>query len=125
MITSPLMSKIYFAYFDPQINKSHILAKHVDYSSNTAITLELQDYLHFATTIDGIDMRKEFLLGDFFLVTRNGSRLSNSTSKVPVEEAYQYMGSQIVFMRGRSLLNSTNNRELIGFGQLNIDQLFK
>lgn len=125
MLTSPLLTKVALGFLNQQY-KLTTFARHVDYSTKTTITLYFQDLPHFANTIENVNLAKEFFMGDYFLAVRNGSKFNSSNpSKVPVEEGYQYVGNQIVFIRDRSLLNSTNNTELLGFAKLTIDQLFK
>ena len=58
-------------------------------------------------------------------MARNGSGFDpNDTHSPPVEEVYQFVGDKVVFLRDRSLLNSSDNMELISFRQVFVDQTF-
>lgn len=115
--SSPLLTKIGFSV-TPVVNTARIIAKGVDYVANTVIDITFQDPAHYLTTLKGMNGDNSFDFSDYFLVVRN------TTNAIPggsyFEEAYQFVGSQVVFMRGRPLAG----RELTDFKKVVVDKFY-
>lgn len=125
VVTSPKLTKVAFGFYD-QSNNFNLILKHIDYTLNRAIDIEFKELPRFSKTIYGIDRSKELFLGDSFAVVRNGSRFNvSSNSSGLVEETYQFIGNQVVFLRSRSLINKTDFKEMLSFVRTGIDSSFQ
>jgi hypothetical protein len=108
--SSPLLTRMGCGYQDGA-GRSNIIAKYIDYSANKAVDLTFQDPVHFFTTVQGMRADYELDFNDYFLIARNGSSYNSShPDKPPYEEGYQFIGTQLVFIRGRLLTGSTGDR---------------
>ena len=85
-------------------NSRGCITKHINYDSNSVLDLQFENQQRFMDVFDGIDFKTEFVLSDYFIIVRNGSRFdANYTCNVAREEAYQFVGSLIIFVNGRNL----------------------
>jgi hypothetical protein len=113
---SPQMTKVGFSY-SVTLDSRRIVVKSIDYTRNTVTDLIFQDTIHALTTIRGIPGVGYFDFSDYFLVFRNSSIERGVPGGTPYEEAYQFVGSQIIFLRGREL----TGRELTDFQKIFVD----
>jgi len=112
VFTSPTLSKL-AVVFSP-INNGTIrprttLFRSIDWTKGTVTALAFADQ----AKIDATNARLradnyDIIVGDNFVVIRNQSAYDASTpaTSVIVEEAYQYVGTQLVFLRQRNLTNA-------------------
>lgn len=110
--TSPTMGKL-AVIFSP-INNGTVrprttLFRSIDWARATVTALTFADQ----AKIDATNARLradnyDIIIGDNFVVIRNQSAYDASTpaTSVIVEEAYQYIGTQLVFLRYRNLTNA-------------------
>jgi hypothetical protein len=100
-----------------------MLLKSVDYAASSLSNLTFQDINHYQTTVQNLRPdNKDFYFGDIYYVIRNAS--AGNASGQPnisfVEEAYQFVGSQVVYLRNRLL----NGKELTDFKRMWVDTTF-
>jgi hypothetical protein len=101
---SPQLSKIGIVY--KSVNSSILtIVKSIDYVNNTIIDLNFQDINRLIGTVSGIPpYSNQYYLGDYYYIQRNITAYNSSNPQnQAVEEAYQYVGNQIVFLKDRNL----------------------
>lgn len=110
------------------------MLKSVDYAASSISSLTFKEPERFRATVRNLAPgSKDFYLGDNYYVVRNGSMAGNGSigngsmgnwsmgNGLPVEEAYQFVGPQIAFLRNRVLNES---RELAEFRGVWVDASF-
>lgn len=107
---SPQLTKFGFGY-TRTLGSLTIVAKHVDYTQNILVDLNWEDPNDYIQRVTNINSAMELDFNDYFLVVRNGSNFNVSDqNKRPLESAYQFTGTKVVFLRERSLIgNNTFN----------------
>jgi hypothetical protein len=110
------MTKIGFSY-SVTLDSRRIVVKSVDYTRNTVTDLIFQDTVRALTTIKGIPGVGYFDFSDYFLVFRNSSIERGVPGGTPYEEAYQFVGNQIILLRAREL----TGRDLTDFQRIFVD----
>ena len=103
VFVSPSATKL-MLFYNKTDGTQGIAGKHIDYGSETAIDLQFQNQTNFIESIKGINLPGEMAFGDNFMVVRNGSlfRLYD-LEKRALEVAYQFLGSQVRFLKSRDL----------------------
>ena len=114
-LASPMLSKFGAVFTAPGSATPTILLKSVD-SANNVSDLAFQEPLRFLTTINTVAADAPKFFGDAFFVVRNDSATAIVNTAF-VEETYQFMGSQVLFLRNRVL---TPN-DIAGFQKTYID----
>jgi hypothetical protein len=109
-----------FSYTPVNSNDTFVVAKSVDYANKQVFDLIPQDFTHLLTTMRG--SRPGFFdISDYYMIARNDSNLPLNPTGQAVEEAYQFVGNQIVFFRARNL---TAGREIDNFARIFVDPFF-
>lgn len=103
--TSPLLTKFGFGYIALSGQQLKIVAKHVDFTANTIVDLVYEDPVRFAQTVMGMNADQEMDLSDAFMIVRNGSQHSQDPVAPCFEQAYQFVGNQIIQLNKRLLSN--------------------
>ena len=86
-----------------------ILMRSIDPNSNSVSDLTFQEPKRFLATINNVAIDAPKAFGDFYFVVRNDSA-SPIANTYLVEEAYQFVGNQIIYLRNRILTsNDTTN----------------
>jgi hypothetical protein len=102
-----------------------LLLQSVDYATSTISALTFKELERFRGTVRNLPPNnKNFFFGDNYYVVRNvsaanGTLILDNTSLV--EEAYQFVGGDIIFLRNR-ILNET--RELTDYRRTWVDDSF-
>lgn len=117
---SPQLTKMGFGYTPLNLNTTLIVAKSIDYANKQVNDLVPQDFTHFLTTMSGTTPN-EFDFSDYYMVARNTSNKDHNPTGQVVEEAYQFVGNQIVFFRARNL---TSDLELTKFNKTFVDPFY-
>jgi len=91
-----------YGYTPFNSNASTANVRSIDYFNNRVLDLTFQDLPHYLNTMKGMNSYS-FDFSDYFLAVRNTSGLTYNDSLVAYEEAYQFIGNQIVFFRARVL----------------------
>lgn len=86
---------------DTNVSSSTIIIKSIDPNTNAVSNLTFQDPKRILNTIN-MQMNAPKFFGDYFFVVRNDSAAPIANTSF-VEEAYQYVGNQIIFLRNRIL----------------------
>lgn len=118
--SSPQLTKLGFGYIPLNSNDTVVVSKTVDYANLQVNDLTPKDFTRFMTTMTGSQPR-HFDFSDYYMVARNDSNLQNNPSGQPVEEAFQFVGNQIVSFRSRNLSGDT---ELNKFARIAVDTFY-
>lgn len=102
-LASPLLSKLGAVFITSALATPTILIKAVDATNNAVTDITFQEPFRFLTTINAVVVNSpKFFFGDSFFVVRNDSTFPIVNTAF-VEEAYQFMGNQVFFLRNRVL----------------------
>ena len=109
-LASPMLTKL-GAVFNAASSSSTptILIRSIDPNSNSVSDLTFQEPKRFLATINNVAIDAPKAFGDFYFVVRNDSA-SPIANTYLVEEAYQFVGNQIIYLRNIILTsNDTTN----------------
>lgn len=104
-LASPLLTKLGVVYNAPNNTSPTIIIKSIDSNTNSVSNLTFQEPRRFLATIDAMPIDGPKFFGDYFFVVRNDSANPIANTSF-VEEAYQFVGSQVNFLRNRILTSN-------------------
>ena len=101
-LASPILTKIGAIFRKDNVSTSTILIKSIDVNTNTVSDLTFQEPNRFLTIINNVALDAPKFFGDSFFVVRNDSAPAIANTSY-VEEAYQFVGNQAIFLKNRVL----------------------